>query len=483
MRALALLLSLAAPALAISPAQQAAKVRTERRQYDNALNALEARQEKVAAANEKLNGYKDSKEGGDEKGKFGGQPCKIDSCIAKQQKAVARQEKLAAAALENAKKQAQQYIDQENAYAAMTGHFLNPGGMDEAQSFLAGAPTLPTGGGETEGPGLQTPDKPCLDSRGIPCIGDGTTDFESPTGAVDPAKPVVDEASGAGPGGKGPPGTNVGDIATGHEGQDLSQYAARGAQTVGYGGGGSPAGAFTGGERVALAGGSYSMDPAALKAEIARGAAGNARGVIDAMLKANPKSYQANFLDAQARNASGDWEGAEAAARRAIALDPNNPDAYRELAVALLHQGKDAEALEAAERAAELDPEDADARMLMAFAFEGLGRKEEMLRAVERAAELDPGRFSSYLKLARMGKRLFDRRRSAKGWHGIPVPAPGSDPAMAPAAAPAAASGLTADSRRRVMVLGGALVLLAVLMAAAAAYKKREDAKTFKLRG
>lgn len=477
MRALALLLLMTSPALALTEAQLANRVRNERRQYDNSVNALENRQEKLAKANEKLNGYKESKDEGDAKGRFGGEPCKIDSCIAKQQTAVAKQERLAAAALEEAKKQAQQYVDQENAYAAATGHFLDPGSMDGANAFLLGAPT-PT---LTSDPGIQTPstpDKPCLDPRGIPCIGDGTTDFESPTGKVDTAAPVKDqgyESSVAG----GVPGTKVGDIATGHEGEDLSKFAASGAQGYGYGGGG---GGFTGGERVAL-NGSASADMAAIRADIARGSSKEAADAIAAMLKKDPRSFQAHLLDAEAKNSAGDWAAAEFAAREAIAMNPDDPRGYKELAVSLLHQGKDAEALEAAERAAQLDPEDADAQMLMAFAFEGMGNKAGMMRAVERAAELDPGRFSSYLDLARKGKRLFDRSRSAKGWHGIPIPAPGSDLALSVPAGAGSGPTLTTDSRKKVMVIGGALVVLAALMVGAVAWKKKEEQKTFKLRG
>lgn len=477
MRAFLIIAALASPALALTEAQLANKVRNERRQYDNAQNALDTRKEKLAAANDKLNGMREAKEDGAEKGKFGGQACKIDNCIAKQQKAVEKQERLAAQALAEAKKQAQQYIDAENAYAAKSGHFLSPASLGEATDFLKGAPTVTTTGGTEDGVPQTPADKPCVDSRGIPCIGDGTTDFESPTGTVDKAGPVVDPADAANLPDR-VPGTGIGDLATGHEGEDLARFASnRAGAGVGYGGG---APTFRGDERVALQG-SHSADLAAVRADIARGAKESAQAAIAEMLRKNPRDYQARFLDAVAKNAAGDWEGAEAAARQAIALDPDDPRGYKELAVALLHQGKDAQALEAAERAAELDPEDADARMLMAFAFEGLGRREDMLRAVERAAALDPGRFSSYLDLARKGKRLFDRRRSMKGWHGIPVPAPGSDPAMA---APAAAGGpaLTPDSRKRVVFLGGALVLLAAVLLGGAAWQRRREAGAIKVR-
>ncbi|TPW18906.1 MAG: hypothetical protein FD126_3217, partial [Elusimicrobia bacterium] len=82
----------------------------------------------------------------------------------------------------------------------------------------------------------------------------------------------------------------------------------------------------------------------------------------------------------------------------------------------------------------------------------------------------------------RMGKRLFDRRRAVKGWHGIPVPAPGSDPALAQPGA-GGAPALTADSRSRVLLLGGMLLIVAVLTAVGAAWKKRQDQQAFKLRG
>lgn len=489
MKTLLALLALAAlPAAAeLTSAQLANKVRAERRQWDNSADAARNAADKSTQARDRKREIGDNAQKGATHDKVGGERCKIDNCLARQERVVKRKEAAEAKAIAKAKAQAEEYLAAEEAYKAKTGNYLNPSTADEAKTYLEGTsaisgdpPTSTGGEGGPSGPG-------CVDQRGIPCIGDGTTDFESPTGTVDPAAPVVDEDyapanPGGGGGGGGPPGTNIGDIATGHEGQDLSKYAARGAQTMGVEGGPGVRGSgFSGGERVALAGGAYSVDLAALRAEIARGAAGNARGTIDEMLRRMPRDPRAHLFDAQARNAAGDWEGAETAARRALALDPRNAAAYKELAVALLHQGKDAEALEAAENAAALDPEDADAQMLMAFAFEGLGRKDEMMKAVERAAELDPGRFSSYLKLARMGKRLFDRRRAVKGWHGIPVPAPGSDPAMA---APAAAGPtLTEGSRSRVLFLGGALLVVAVLTLLGAVWKKRQDQQAFKLRG
>ncbi|TPW19850.1 MAG: hypothetical protein FD126_2276, partial [Elusimicrobia bacterium] len=223
---------------------------------------------------------------------------------------VKRKEAAEAAAAKKARTQAEEYLAAEEAYRARTGNYLNPSTADDAKTYLEGTSAISGDPPSTTDGGPTTPG--CVDSRGIPCIGDGTTDFESPTGAVDPVKPVVDEDyapanPGSGGGGGGPPGTNIGDIATGHEGQDLSNYAARGAQTMGLSGGSGVKGSgFSGGERVALGGGAYSVDMAALRSEIARGEAGNARGTINDMLRRGPRNPQAHLLDAQARNASGD---------------------------------------------------------------------------------------------------------------------------------------------------------------------------------
>ena len=99
---------------------------------------------------------------------------------------------------------------------------------------------------------------------------------------------------------------------------------------------------------------------------------------------------------------------AERAAQEAIRLGGANGEAFRELASAQLHLGKNAEAIESATRAIEKDSSDAKAYALRAFGYEQLGQRDLMLADLKRAAALDPGRFEKTLRDALAGIRVFD---------------------------------------------------------------------------
>ena len=469
MRAAALLLALALPASALTDSQLKAQVQKERRQYDNAMKDFNGKKQSWNDSQEKLEGLKDGYENGQKRGSVGGQSCKIMNCINKQQKVVEKKEAAAAAAMEKARRQAQEYLDKEAAYKAQTGRNLDPSSMADAGDFLTETSkvkeNLPT---YTDATG-QKPTG-CVDSRGIPCLGEGT---DNPDVAVDPGIVNKPKAVDANPeqnqgGGLGDriPGTGLGDLGTGGEAGQLAAYAAEGAKPF-LDGSYSVKGAARHPEFMPARLDGRPMggeDPlASARVDLQRGALVDAAAAVQAALAARPRSFEAHLLDAQVKNAQGDWAGAEAAAKRAIAINPGDASAYKALAVALLHQGKNEEALAASDKAAALDPEDAESHMLRAFAFEGLGRKAEMMAAVERAASLD-ARFLPYLKLARAGRILFDRRRSAKGWKGFPIPD------LEEGAAPAAA----AQAGPNAVVLAGlALLLGAGALLGAALWKKR----------
>lgn len=103
---------------------------------------------------------------------------------------------------------------------------------------------------------------------------------------------------------------------------------------------------------------------------------------------------------AKAKSRAGDYQDAEADARRAIAIDPNNVEAWAQLAYALNMQRRFDEALAAADKAIALDPKNASAHFNRAMALEGLGRFQEALKEYELAASLDPN-YAAALKEAR----------------------------------------------------------------------------------
>ncbi|MBI5595454.1 MAG: tetratricopeptide repeat protein [Elusimicrobia bacterium] len=470
MRAAALLFALTLPAAALTDSQLKAQVQKERRQYDSSMNSFNTKKQAWSDSQEKLDGLKKGYENGQKKGSVGGQACKIMNCINKQQKVVEKKEALAAAALEKARQQAQEYLDKEAAYKAQTGHNLDPATIADAGDFLTESSkvndSLPTALGD--GPTL--PKTGCVDSRGIPCMPEGT---DNPDVAIDPgivnkpgATDTGTEQNVGGGAGDRIPGQGLGDLGTGGEAAELAGFASARTKPFLDGSysvqGGAKHPSFM---PARLEGRPLGEDNALASArlELQRGALSEAASAVRAALRANPRSFEAHLLDAQVKNAQGDWEGGEAAARRAIAMNPNDSSAYKALAVALLHQGKDAEALEASESAARLDPDDAESQMLRAFAFEGMGRKAEMMAAVEKAASLD-ARFLPYLKLARAGRILFDRRRTAKGWRGFPIPDLEEPAAPGDGAAPGA---------NKAVLAGLALLAGAAALFGFALWKKR----------
>jgi tetratricopeptide (TPR) repeat protein len=108
------------------------------------------------------------------------------------------------------------------------------------------------------------------------------------------------------------------------------------------------------------------------------------------LLEVAPQLSQAWFLRGQARARRGDVEGALADARRALELDPRDPEVRRFVAGALLRLGRLEVALASCDRLLALDPADVDAYLLRAQLYEQLGRTGEALRDYMRALELSP---------------------------------------------------------------------------------------------
>ncbi|MBI3298485.1 MAG: tetratricopeptide repeat protein [Elusimicrobia bacterium] len=460
--AAALLLAWPSPAGAASKGQLERQTKNERSDYDRALKDFQKKQKAADKAGAKLDDLRDAKAGGATKDSVGGDDCRIDSCIKKEERILASKEKAEDAALAKARKEAQDYIDQENTYAAANGgRHMDAALLASARSFLASPPSR-SGPGDDPGSENAT-DGPCLDRFGVPCIPPGTdnpltTGGGSPGGPV-PAPEFQADAAGAA-------AARDGALGTGHEADDLSRFAASRASAyesggISVGGGGGRGGVTLDPRYFGTTGEKMHAD---LRLMMQRRAYAEANEAVARLRKSGQNPYETEAADAELKNAEGDWAAAEAAAKKAIALNPSDPRAHKALAVSLLHQGRNDEALKAAEAAAELDPSDAETQLLRAFAFEGLGRKEEMMQAVTRAARLD-SRFLPYLELARKGRVLFDRRRSAKGWHGFPIP-----DLADPAYADAPAGGVPKPA-----LVGGALLGAAGAIMGFAAWKKRRD--------
>lgn len=81
---------------------------------------------------------------------------------------------------------------------------------------------------------------------------------------------------------------------------------------------------------------------------------------------------------------------AEAAARRALALDPGNPDAHRMVAYTLMHAGKYEEALQQAGEAVQLAPQSAWMNNGLGNVYASAGQLDKAAASYRRALELDP---------------------------------------------------------------------------------------------
>src|SRR5688572_29672313 len=87
---------------------------------------------------------------------------------------------------------------------------------------------------------------------------------------------------------------------------------------------------------------------------------------------------------------SGQFDGALQLIDQALALSPNEADAYILRGICLSQTGQPAAATEAFGKAIELDPNSAKARYNLAVHLYALGQKQEALKAARDASGLDP---------------------------------------------------------------------------------------------
>ncbi len=83
-------------------------------------------------------------------------------------------------------------------------------------------------------------------------------------------------------------------------------------------------------------------------------------------------------------------DSAEALARRALQIEPELPQAYKALGLAMSSQGRWQDDLRANQRAIELDPNYSEAINNVAVALANTGRYDESLRYMKRAYQLEP---------------------------------------------------------------------------------------------
>lgn len=114
---------------------------------------------------------------------------------------------------------------------------------------------------------------------------------------------------------------------------------------------------------------------------------------------------------------AGRADEAMAAARRAIAADPEHADSYDVLGAALYLQRRYEEAIAAHRRASELDPRSSDPHYNMVASYWALGRNEDALREARTALDIEPtcrhcrvALGSTLLRLGRHGEAADESR-------------------------------------------------------------------------
>ncbi len=104
---------------------------------------------------------------------------------------------------------------------------------------------------------------------------------------------------------------------------------------------------------------------------------------------------------------------AEAYIQRALAIDPQNPDAHRTAGGILLLRSRFDDAAEAARKAVELSPNLPDGLMFAAFILVCAGRAREAVGQIEKAMALSPNHPANYLGQLGNAYRLAGRSEEA----------------------------------------------------------------------
>jgi tetratricopeptide (TPR) repeat protein len=102
---------------------------------------------------------------------------------------------------------------------------------------------------------------------------------------------------------------------------------------------------------------------------------------------------------AHTNNAYGDLPGAEAASRKAVALNPHSAEALNSLGLALARQGKVDESQQLFNEALREDPKSTDAHMNTATNLRKKGQLDEALKHYQTALAIAPGDFEVRLRL------------------------------------------------------------------------------------
>ena len=107
-----------------------------------------------------------------------------------------------------------------------------------------------------------------------------------------------------------------------------------------------------------------------------------------------------------------DWEGAEREFQRSLELDPSSAEGHRAYAIYLLTVRRNEEAVAEARRARELSPLSPIINVELAAALLRVGRHEDAIRQAEKTLETDPKFYRAHMTLALAYDAQGDRDRA-----------------------------------------------------------------------
>ena len=113
---------------------------------------------------------------------------------------------------------------------------------------------------------------------------------------------------------------------------------------------------------------------------------------------------------------SGDFEGAQRQARKALTLNPQNGDALHCLGLALLGRAQFEEAIRYLSEAAQVKPTEGQIEVDLGAAFTVANRLEEGVRHLRRALELDPNNAGAYFTLGVAAARRGGKLEAIRCW-------------------------------------------------------------------
>jgi tetratricopeptide (TPR) repeat protein len=128
-----------------------------------------------------------------------------------------------------------------------------------------------------------------------------------------------------------------------------------------------------------------------------------AREAVERALALNPDLAEAHTQMGRIKQqVDFDWAGADASFRRAVTLDPENPEVVRTAASSAAILGRSDEALQLRRRAVDLDPLNADSWELLAETKYYIGQLDEAAADFNKALELNPDVVAAHVTLSKI---------------------------------------------------------------------------------